>query len=66
LCRGKLDGKRICVHGDEPATLAIAAAARKALEQADVRIATLPEMRIANQVRKREYRFSREEMPRAP
>jgi UPF0271 protein len=47
-------GKRIpctidslCVHGDEPTTLATAAAARKALEKAGVQVVTLPEMGIA-------------------
>jgi UPF0271 protein len=37
----------LCVHGDEPTTLATAAAARAALEQAGVRIVTLPEMEVA-------------------
>ena len=47
-------GKRIpchidslCVHGDEPATLAIASAARRALESKGVQVVTLPEMGIA-------------------
>jgi len=47
-------GKRIpctidslCGHGDEPTTLATAAAARKALEQAGVRIVTVPELEVA-------------------
>jgi 5-oxoprolinase (ATP-hydrolysing) subunit A len=50
-------GKRIlcsidslCVHGEEPTTLATAAAARAALEQAGVRIVTLPEMEVAKGV----------------
>ena len=34
----------LCVHGDEPTSVATAKAARKALEDAGVRIGTLPEM----------------------
>jgi UPF0271 protein len=34
----------VCVHGDEPAGVACAQAARKALEDAGVRILPLPEM----------------------
>lgn len=34
----------LCVHGDEPTGLAVATAARKALEGAGVEIVTLPEM----------------------
>jgi UPF0271 protein len=34
----------LCVHGDEPTGVACAQAARKALEDAGVRIVPLPEM----------------------
>jgi UPF0271 protein len=44
---GKVVPQRVhtlCVHGDEPTGVACATAARKALEEAGVRIVTLPEM----------------------
>ena len=34
----------LCVHGDEPTSVAVAQAARAALEAAGVEIVTLPEM----------------------
>ena len=34
----------LCVHGDEPTAVAVAKAARKALEEAGVQLVTLPEM----------------------
>jgi UPF0271 protein len=46
---GKVIPQRVhtlCVHGDEPTGVATAKAARKALEDAGVRIVTLPEMNL--------------------
>ena len=37
----------LCVHGDEPTAIAVAAACRKALEKAGVKILALPEMQFA-------------------
>jgi UPF0271 protein len=40
----------VCIHGDEPTAVPLAAAVRRALEQAGVRIMTLPEMMPVGQM----------------
>lgn len=40
----KLEVETICIHGDEPTGVAVATAARAALEAAGIRIVTIPEM----------------------
>ena len=40
----KVEADTLCIHGDEPTAVAVGAAVRAGLEQAGLRIATLPEM----------------------
>jgi 5-oxoprolinase (ATP-hydrolysing) subunit A len=44
--RVKVKVDTLCVHGDEPTGVVVAAAVRKALEAADVKVIPLPEMKL--------------------
>ena len=44
--RHEVEIDSLCIHGDEPTAIAVAGAVRKGLEDAGVRIVTLPEMTL--------------------